>query len=271
MSSEDPNLQNIPIKTEHGRRIRNAFVAQDGYTLVSFDYSQIELRIAAAVSGDEKMISIFKSNGDIHTAVAMEVFNVSSADVTADMRRKAKVINFGILYGMGVNALRENLGVGTTREESAQFLDAYFKQFPRLREYIDNTKQSTRERGYTETLFGRRRYFPGITSMQPMVVAQAERMAINAPIQGTCADIVKLAMITIDATIAQTYTRDDVRLVMQVHDELVYEIKQTIVDTVAPTILNCMQHIGQDVLRGVPLTADGAQGSTWGTMHDIHI
>ena len=183
MASQNPGIQNIPNKTELGREIRKSFIAEDGYKLMSFDYSQIELRIAAFLSGDKKLIEIFKEGLDVHTAVASEVFGVDPKDVTKEMRGKAKTINFGVMYGMGVTALQKN--IGTNREEAQQFLDGYFNKFSGLAEYLERVKRETAQKGYTETFFGRRRYFPDIHSKLPFMKASAERMAINAPIQGT--------------------------------------------------------------------------------------
>ena len=188
MSSQNPNLQNIPIRTELGRVIRNAFVARDGYKLLALDYSQIELRTAAFMSKDKKMIDVFKNGGDIHTTVAREVFG----EANADTRRKAKVINFGILYGMGVNALAK--ATDTSQKEARDMLKEYFSDFSGLADYLENVKAFAHKNGYTETYFGRRRYFPGLASHLPYVRAEAERMAINAPLQGTAADIIKIAM-----------------------------------------------------------------------------
>ncbi|MDO8523868.1 MAG: DNA polymerase, partial [bacterium] len=192
LSSQNPNLQNIPIKSELGRRIRRGFVTPVGSLLVAFDYSQIELRLAAILSGDEKLSEIFKRGEDIHAAVAAEVFGVLEKEVTYEMRRRAKVINFGILYGMGVNALRESLG--TDRAAAQEFYNRYFETFSGLAAYLSKTKASAARLGYTTTLFGRKRFFPGIRSKLPYVRAMAERMAINAPLQGTQSDIVKIAM-----------------------------------------------------------------------------
>ncbi|MCA9360267.1 hypothetical protein KC730_00040, partial [Candidatus Kaiserbacteria bacterium] len=218
MASKDPNLQNIPIRTEEGRQVRGAFISEKGYQLVAIDYSQIELRIAAIMSEDPKMMEIFKKGEDVHTGVAVRVFGVKPEEVTADMRRKAKVINFGILYGMGVNALRQNLGDDTPRQEAQEFLNAYFQTFTRLAEYLEETKSSARQTGFTETLIGRRRYFPGITSSVPFIRAQAERMAINAPIQGTAADCMRIAMIRVHQYIESLKKPDEVKMLMQVHD-----------------------------------------------------
>ncbi|HEY0979391.1 MAG TPA: DNA polymerase, partial [Candidatus Paceibacterota bacterium] len=223
MASANPNLQNIPNRAERGRAIRAAFVPRDGFTFVALDYSQIELRIAAILSGDEKLIEIFKSGRDVHREVAAAVFGVDPAAVDSEMRRRAKIINFGILYGMGVNALRAQLG--TTTAEAHTFYDDYFATFDTLAKYLESTRGFARKHGYTETLFGRRRQFPEMKSPLPYVRAQAERMAINAPIQGTQADVIKRAMVVADALLDTEGAREDAHLLLQVHDELVYEIR----------------------------------------------
>ncbi len=270
MASQNPNLQNIPIKSEGGRRIRTAFIAEKGFVLAAIDYSQIELRIVAGLSGDEKLISIFKSGGDIHAATAAEVFGVPIEMVDREMRRRAKVINFGILYGMGVNALRANLGVGVSRDEAAHYLDAYFKNFSGLARYIELTKASAARLGYTETLFGRRRYFPAIKSALPGLRAQAERMAVNAPIQGTQADIIKLAMIEADSLIESRGWRADAKLLLQVHDELVYEISEAKAHEIVPLIRAVMEDvIDKDQLEGVPIIAEASVGPNWGELKKI--
>ena len=263
MASQNPNLQNIPIRTERGRLIRNAFIAPKGSTLVALDYSQIELRIAAILSGDEKLIDIFKSGRDVHQEVAAAVFGVSSDKVDREMRRRAKIINFGILYGMGVNALRAQLG--TTTAEAHRFLEDYFETFKTLAEHLEETKGFARKNGYTETLFGRRRQFPEMKSPLPYVRAQAERMAINAPIQGTQADVIKLAMVEIDKMLD-----DDVRLMLQVHDELVYEIPDSKVAEVVPKIKKIMESmLTEEETRGVPIIAEAKAGKNWGQMESI--
>jgi len=265
MGCENPNLQNIPIKTEYGRRIREAFAAPKGFVLASLDYSQIELRIAAGLSGDEKLVSIFKNNEDVHSATAAQVFGVPQDKVDYEMRRKAKVINFGILYGMGVNALRANLGAGTTREEAANFIDQYFKNFSGLAEYVEKQKSFARKNGYTETLFGRRRYFSGIKSSLPGIVAQQERMAVNAPMQGTQSDIIKLAMAEADRLIEKNGWRKKARLLLQVHDELVYEIEEKESEQIAREICLVMERVvPAEKLSGVPIVAEIAIGKNWG-------
>lgn len=264
MASRDPNLQNIPARTEEGRAIRKAFVAEDGFTLVAIDYSQIELRIAAILSGDPNLIDIFKRGEDVHRGVALRVFGVNAEDVTENMRRQAKVINFGILYGMGVNALRQNLGEDTTRQAAQEFLNAYFNTFTRLAEYLEETKSSARRHGYTETIFGRRRHFPGITSSVPFIRAQAERMAINAPIQGSQSDIIRIAMVRIHEYMRELKLEDDLRLLLQVHDELIFEIRSEKLEAIVPTVLEIMTSVlSEERRKGVPILADVKVGQNW--------
>jgi DNA polymerase-1 len=217
MSSTNPNLQNIPASGELGLSVRRAFIAAPGHKLVSFDYSQIEMRVLALLSGDENLIKIFQSGTDVHTAVASQVFAVPAGQVTSEMRRRAKVINFGIVYGMGVNALKVNLK--STRDEAAKFYEEYFVAFPSIRAYFEKVKTEARTQGYTETLFGRRRYFPGIHSPIPPIKAANERMAVNAPVQGTAADIFKIALRQADEVLEQHQLRDKVQLLLPVHDE----------------------------------------------------
>ena len=268
MASNNPNLQNIPNKTVLGRAIRNAFVAEKGFKLVSFDYSQIELRLAAILSQDKKLIEIFKNGEDVHAGVAMRVFKVPKEQVDKGMRIKAKAINFGILYGMGVNALKANLGVD--REEAQEFYDKYFKTFAGLSAYLDKIKKETERKGYTETLFGRRRYFREFKSPLPYVRAQAERMAINAPIQGTSADLTKIAMKRIDDHIKLEKHEDDMRLVLQVHDELVYEVKDSLVDEVVIHFKKLMEGVlAPSASRGVPILVEAQVGDNWGEMKQI--
>ncbi len=262
MASQNPGVQNIPNKTELGREIRKSFIAEKGYKIVTFDYSQIELRIAAFLSGDKKLINIFKTGQDVHTAVACEVFGVKPENVTKEMRSKAKVINFGVMYGMGVTALQKNLG--TNREDAQKFLDEYFGSYSGLAEYLERVKKETAQKGYTETYFGRRRYFPDIRSRLPFMKAAAERMAINAPIQGTEADIIKLAMIRIDKFLESKGIKNDARLLLQVHDELVYEIKEGIIDSVATEIKKIMESvINPKDVSGVICEATVSSGDNW--------
>ncbi len=273
MASQNPNLQNIPIQTELGRRIRNAFRAEKGNKIVSIDYSQIELRLAAVLSGDQKFVDIFKNGEDVHTAVAAQVFNVSRDKVTKDMRRQAKVINFGILYGMGVNSLRQALAEGGTpisREDAQSYFDEYFSGFYELARYLDEVRTFAHTHGYTETLFGRRRYHEAIRSNIPYIRAAAERTAINAPLQGTGADIIKLAMVKVDAYIKENNLGKDASLILQVHDELVYEVKEAIAVEIAEKIKEIMEHVleAKDT-RGVPIVAEASIGDNWGEMEKL--
>jgi len=268
MASQNPNLQNIPIRREQGQRIRNAFVATEGHRLSAFDYSQLELRIAAFLSGDTKLIETFTNHEDIHTAVAAEVFEVAPSNVDKEMRRKAKVINFGIMYGMGVNALKTNLG--TDRREAQQFYNSYFEKFHELADYVEHTKAQAHERGYTETYFGRRRYFEGIDSAMPQIRASAERMAINAPIQGTEADILKIGMRDVDQWLTHNTYQDHAHCLLQVHDELIYEIREEVFDKVAPQIKATMEAVmSPEQTSGVPLVVEAEAGSNWGSMEDL--
>ncbi len=269
MGSKDPNLQNIPTRTEESRAIRRAFIASPGYTMVGIDYSQIELRIAAILSGDARLIDIFRRGEDVHTGVAVRVFSVNAEEVTSEMRRKAKVINFGILYGMGVNALRANLGPDTSREEAQSFLNAYFNTFTRLAEYLEETKEYAREHGFTETLFGRRRHFPGIKSSAPFIRAQAERMAINAPIQGTAADVLRIAMKRVYEYLAKENKLKEVRMLLSVHDELVFEIKDNLLEKEIPVLVKIMESVlEKEQAREVPIKVDVAVGPTWADLVD---
>ena len=268
MSSQNPNLQNIPNKSELGRNIRKSFVTDKGFKLVAFDYSQMELRIAAFLSGDEKLVEIFNKGEDVHTAVASEVFGVPFDKVDKEMRRQAKVINFGIIYGMGINALRQNLG--TDRESAQKFYNEYFKKFAGLAEYLEKVKNDTYKKGYTETFFGRRRYFEGLNSPLPYIRASAERMAINAPIQGTGADIVKLAMSKVDEYLSENDLKEDVRLLLQVHDELLFEIKDSLVKKVSSEIKKIMENvIPPKETKGITCAVDVSVGENWGELEKV--
>lgn len=262
MASQDPNLQNIPIRTERGKAIRDAFIAPAGFALVGLDYSQIELRIAAILSGDEKLGAIFKSGRDVHREVAAAVFGAAPGAVDAELRRRAKVINFGILYGMGANALKIQLG--SSLAEAHQYLDDYFHTFSTLAEYLESTKGFARKHGYTETLFGRRRQFPELKSPLPYVRAQGERMAVNAPIQGTQADIIKLAMVRIDDMLRRNGAECDAHLILQVHDELVYEIRTENLPALAMNIKEIMETVLPiSETRGIPIIAEPKYGKNW--------
>lgn len=243
-SSVDPNLQNLPIKSELGRRIRGGFVSKKGYKLCAFDYSQIELRVAAMLSGDKKMTQIFKEGKDIHAGVASFVFGVPIEKVDANMRRSAKVINFGIIYGMGVSSLRKSLG--GTREEAQKFYDNYFNQFSGVRDYLESVKIFAMKNGFVETLFGRRRHFPNINSRIPFLKNMAERTAINSPIQGTAtADIIKLAIRFAHEDLEKEKLLEKAHLVLQIHDELVYEIEESVLEKANLIIKNAMEGVLQ--------------------------
>ena len=268
MSSQNPNLQNIPIRTEEGRAVRGAFIAQKGYTLVACDYSQIELRIAAILSGDKKMMKTFKEGGDIHTAVAAEIWNLPPQDVTPDMRRTAKVINFGIIYGMGANALAHTAEM--PRAKAQEYLAAYHKNFPGLSTFLDTLKAETRKKKYTETMFGRRRYLPAISSSLPYLRAEAERQAVNAPIQGTSADIIKRSMVTITNHFVKEELSDAVRLVLQIHDELVFEVRDDVLEDVAPTLCRMMEDaMPETMTKGVPIIVDAKIGKRLSEMKEL--
>lgn len=260
-SSTNPNIQNIPTQGEMGTEVRNAFVAPRGSLLAAFDYSQIEIRVLAALSGDETLKGVFARGGDVHASVASRVFGVPEKEVTKDMRRKAKVINFGIIYGMGVNALKENLG--GTRAEAQEFYEHYFQTFPRVGEYFENVKKKAGGQGYTETYFGRRRYFADIASHIPYIRAAAERMAMNAPLQGTAADIIKFAMIKTEHAISEAGLSENVRLLLQVHDELVYEVDEKALSSAEKVIVSAMETA---VDFPVPLVVSSASGKRWGEL-----
>jgi DNA polymerase-1 len=239
-SSTEPNMQNIPTPKEGEKNIRNIFVAAPGCIFLSFDYSQIELRVAAMMSQDEKLLSLFKKGGDIHNEVARYTFSCEEGEVTGEMRKVAKAINFGILYGMGVTALTESLH--KERKEAQHFFDEYKKNFSALAAYLESVKQEVKMSGYTETLFGRKRMIPLARSPIPFLRAQGERMAINAPIQGTAADILKLALIEVDSFIEKLYP-GRARLVLQVHDEIVLEVSEDLKDEVSAGVIKIMENI----------------------------
>jgi DNA polymerase-1 len=268
MSSAAPNMQNIPIRTTRGNAIRKAITAPKGHVLVSADYSQIELRVAAFVSGDKKLIQYFTEDKDIHSAVAAEVFGVPEPEVTKDMRRKAKAINFGILYGMGSNAL--SVATGTTRKEAKAYLEDYFERFKGVSAYVEDIKNTLRNKGYTETWFGRKRYFEGIKSPLPHIQAQAERMALNAPIQGTSADVMKIAMVEMDKQLRKKKIQNDAFLVAQIHDELLYEVKKGKEEMVAELLRKTMEEaMSLTDTQGVPLKVDVEVGTNWGEMKRV--
>lgn len=264
LSSQDPNLQNIPTRTELGQQFRQAFIAEKGYQLVAFDYTQLELRIVAHLAQDRTMINVFRKNEDIHTRTAAEIFKVAPDKVTKDMRRTAKVLNFGIIYGMGSMGFARASGVG--RDEARAFIDAYFQEFKGVAQYMETTKRLAAKQGYVSTLFGRRRPLPDIASTLPQLKAQAERMAINHPVQGTEADLIKLAMIAVDTALDARGWRNDVRMLLQVHDELVFEIKDRLVSEAAALIKETMEKVHT---LDVPLTVDAKAGPNWSDMETL--
>jgi len=260
LASSDPNLQNIPIRTEDGRRIRRAFVAPEGRVLAAFDYSQIELRIMAHLSGDAALLRAFEEGGDVHRATAAEVFGKAPGDVTANERRAAKAINFGLMYGMGPFGLARQLGV--SRGEAQDYIGMYFSRYPGVRAYMDRTREQAHGQGFVETVFGRRLYLPYITSRNANQRAGAERAAINAPMQGTAADIIKRAMIAVDRWLEPH--RDRAMMILQVHDELVFEADAGFIDTLFERVPALMSAAAD--LR-VPLLVDAGTGANWDEAH----
>ncbi len=263
LSSNNPNLQNIPIRTERGREIRKAFIARDSnHRIISADYSQIELRIVAAISGDDAMISAFKENKDIHTATAAKVYGVPEADVTKDMRRAAKAVNFGIIYGQSAFGLAENIGV--SRTEAKSIIDNYFTQYPAIKQYMDRSVNMAKEHGYAETVMGRKRWLRDIYSANFTVRGYAERNAINMPIQGTAADMIKLAMITIHRELkSQNFAT---KMILQVHDELVFDVPTGEEDKVTVLIKECMEH-AMKLPNDVPTNVETGIGGNWLEAH----
>ncbi|HEY0767148.1 MAG TPA: DNA polymerase I [Steroidobacteraceae bacterium] len=260
LSSVDPNLQNIPVRRPEGRRIRQAFVAPPGWLLLAADYSQIELRIMAHLSGDESLRAAFAEDRDVHQATAAEVFGVGLDAVTSDHRRTAKVINFGLMYGMSPFGLARQLGI--ERGAAQQYVERYFQRYPGVKRFMDETRAQARQIGYVETVFGRRLYLPDIRSGNPQLRQYAERSAINAPMQGTAADIIKRAMITVDAWCRRADA--PARLIMQVHDELVLEVRQDAVDQVTAMV---REHMVNAASLSVPLRVDVGSGADWDEAH----
>lgn len=260
LSSSDPNLQNIPIRTEEGRKIRHAFIAADGYQLVAADYSQIELRIMAHLSQDKGLLDAFAHGLDVHRTTASEVFDTPFDEVTDDQRRSAKAINFGLIYGMSAFGLGRQLGIN--RNEAQRYIDMYFARYPGVLSYMDNIRSDAADKGYVETLFGRRLYLPEINSSNGMRRQAAERTAINAPMQGTAADIIKKAMIAVDKWLAGSEL--DARVIMQVHDELVLEVAKA---DVAAVTEGLHKYMSETVQLDVPLIVDVGCGANWGEAH----
>ena len=260
LSSVDPNLQNIPVRRPEGRRIRQSFIAAPGHVLLAADYSQIELRIMAHLSADASLRAAFAEDRDVHQATAAEVFGVELAAVSADQRRTAKMINFGLIYGMSAFGLARNLGI--ERGAAAKYVERYFQRYPGVKSFMDNTRAQARENGFVETVFGRRLYLPDIRSGNAQMRQYAERSAINAPMQGTAADIIKRAMIAIDAWAART--RAPARLIMQVHDELVFEVPAGAVAELTGAVRECMVNAAT---LSVPLRVDVGAGANWEEAH----
>lgn len=260
LSSSDPNLQNIPIRTAEGRRIRQAFIAPAGYRIMAADYSQIELRIMAHLAQDEGLLDAFRQGLDVHRATAAEVFGVSLEEVTADQRRSAKAINFGLIYGMSAFGLAKQIGVD--RKQSQDYIDRYFARYPGVLRYMENTRAQAADKGYVETLFGRRLYLPEIHSKNQAMRKGAERTAINAPMQGTAADIIKRAMIEVDAWLQDSGL--DARVVMQVHDELVLEVREDLIDQVSTGL---QQRMSAAASLDVPLLVETGVGNNWDEAH----
>jgi DNA polymerase-1 len=260
LSSSDPNLQNIPIRTAEGRRIRQAFVAPKGYKLLAADYSQIELRIMAHLAKDEGLLHAFRNDLDVHRATAAEVFGVALEDVTTDMRRSAKAINFGLIYGMSAFGLAKQIGVD--RKQSQDYVDRYFARYPGVLNYMERTRTQAAEQGYVETIFGRRLYLPDINAKNPSLRKGAERMAINAPMQGTAADIIKRAMVEVNRWLGESGL--DARVILQVHDELVLEVREDLVDQISEQI---RPHMSGAADLEVPLLVEVGVGNNWDEAH----
>ena len=260
LSSSDPNLQNIPIRTEEGRRIRQAFVAPQGHVLLAADYSQIELRIMAHLSNDKGLLGAFEKGLDVHRATAAEVFETALDEVSADQRRSAKAINFGLMYGMSAFGLAKQLGIA--RGKAQEYIDLYFERYPGVKKYMDDIRATASEQGYVETVFGRRLYLPEINARNPQRRQYAERSAINAPMQGTAADIIKRAMIDVHTWLLEA--QPGARMIMQVHDELVFEVEDGAVDAVSKEVSTRMNSAAD--LRA-PLQVDVGVGANWDEAH----
>ena len=260
LSSSDPNLQNIPIRTAEGRRIRQAFVAPTGYKLLAADYSQIELRIMAHLAKDEGLLHAFRNNLDVHSATAAEVFGVELSDVTMDQRRSAKAINFGLIYGMSAFGLAKQIGVD--RKQSQAYIDRYFARYPGVLDYMERTRTQAAEQGYVETIFGRRLYLPEINAKNPALRKGAERTAINAPMQGTAADIIKKAMVAVDNWLSASGL--EARVILQVHDELVLEVREDLVEQVSEAL---RVHMSDAATLDVPLVVEVGVGNNWDEAH----
>ena len=261
LSSSEPNLQNIPIRTEEGRKLRDGFIAGEGKKLVSVDYSQIDLRCVAHVSGDEALIKAFQNGADIHTFTAASVLGIEQSDVTKKQRSSAKELNFGLIYGMGQFGFARAAGIDN--KQAKKFIEAYFKTFSGVKKYMDKTKEEAAKNGYVETLFGRRRYVAGITSKNFQMKSAGERAAINMPIQGLAADIMKLAMIAADRHVKKIYEKGEVNAILQVHDEIIFEVDDDVVEKFAEDVKRVMENVCE---LKVPLVVDAAIGDHWGEL-----
>ncbi|NNK79534.1 MAG: DNA polymerase I, partial [Litoreibacter sp.] len=261
LASTDPNLQNIPVRTEEGRRIREAFVAEEGNVLISLDYSQIELRILAHIAGIDALKQAFRQGQDIHAMTASEMFDVPLDEMTPEIRRQAKAINFGVIYGISGFGLARNLRI--PRAEAQAFIDRYFERFPGIRTYMDDTTAFAKENGYVQTLFGRKIHTPEINAKGPGA-GFAKRAAINAPIQGTAADVIRRAMIRMPDAIADL----PARMLLQVHDELIFEVPEDSVEETIDRVRDVMENASDPAVRlDVPLVVDAGQGSNWAEAH----
>jgi len=260
LSSSDPNLQNIPIRTEEGRQVRKAFIAEkETSLLLAADYSQIDLRALAHLSQDPRLVAAFMQGEDIHTTTASQVFGVPLAEVTKDMRRLAKTVNFGVIYGMSEYGLEQ--ATELSREQAAQFIKAYFEKYSGVKEYLARTKKEAAEKGYVQTILGRRRYIPEINASNAQVRMAAERMAINMPVQGTSADIIKVAMIQLQHEMDKVGL--EAKMILQVHDELLFELPQTEIEKLKELVLQIMPNA---IKLSVPVKVDIKTGRSWGDM-----
>ena len=256
ISSTEPNLQNIPVRTELGRQLRKAFKAKDGYILIDADYSQIELRVLAHIANDENMKRAFIENRDIHTATAAQVFGLPEAMVTPELRRRAKAVNFGIVYGIGEYSLSQDIGVSF--KEAKNYIENYFRTYSGVKSYMEGIIESAKEKGYVETMFGRRRYVPDINAKNRQLQAFASRVCRNTPIQGTAADLIKLAMVRVFDRLERSEI--DARLILQIHDELIIEAPEDRKDEICDMLKYEMEHAAE---LSVPLLVDVNSGKTW--------
>jgi DNA polymerase-1 len=260
LSSTNPNLQNIPVRDEQGREIRKAFIPEEGEVFLSVDYSQIELRIMAHLSGDKNMLDAFNSGYDIHAATAAKIFKVPMEEVTSDMRRKAKTANFGIIYGISIFGLAERLTI--PRGEAKELIEGYFATYPDVKKYMDDAIQTAKIKGYVETIYGRKRFLADINSQNSIVRGYAERNAINAPIQGSAADIIKLAMVQIQQLIERNNLKS--KMTLQVHDELNFSVPKDELEAMRTLVINEMQNVAK---LKVPIVADSGVGDNWLEAH----